>query len=168
MSSDQISAWRQARQSATSEFELSVLADSVVTKAEYSEAFHRFLTCVANGGYKVKAEWQGAMLVYTQILPADSPEVKDTSRFDALTDKCSQGTTAIIEPLYGLMVTDPSGIGYPASLASCLVRVGLAPVSYSADDVRSELMGTPGMHKSFDTSDPRLTQCLQDPANTGR
>ena len=160
----QIALWQQAQRDATSPFERGVLADGVITKQEYTKAYDAFLDCVTKAGYDVHSEWQGALLTYTLSLPANSPEVKDTSKFDAVTEKCSRGTTDIIEPLYGSMVTDPDGIGYASTMAKCLARVGLVPATYSADDVTRELFGPPGSVKSFDESDPRFLACLQDPA----
>lgn len=152
-----------AAQEATSDFERQVLEDGEITRAEYEEAVHRLVECARDRGTRVTPLEQDGL--YTYEVP-----ISETSDRDML--ECSEGTTQVVEALYGDVLRNPRNVDFEELVAECLVRSGLAPEGYDEEQYLRERSGTTnddGVQQpqfSFDVEDPRFVACESDPSSS--
>lgn len=152
-----------AQDQATSQFERDALEDGEVTRAEYEEAVSRFVVCMADRGHDVEATPQGIAFVYS---------VAGTSGVDDAFDKCSIGTTAVLEPAYVDTQRNPEGVDSNELVLACLQREQLLDESISVEFFvehnGSTTTGVNGSDSSkswdlpFDQDDPRYISCLEN------
>lgn len=148
----------QARQQATSDFQREVLADGIITKAEFDEAVQRYVTCMADKGVEVKPYDMGGGY-YGYAVGSDSND-----QFQRFSDACHEGATALIEDLYIQMLTNPSGGNIEDAVAECLVRKGLVDATFTGAELRRLSSADPrGKNMPFDTNDPEAVACRINP-----
>lgn len=119
--------FEQARSEATSQFELDVLADDVVTRAEYEEAMQRYVSCIEDMGSGVTLEESGGY--YTYMITGDA------ARYDAISDDCSRGTNEWIEALFVETLMNPDNRDYFEIIAECLVETGIVDPPFGKDEL---------------------------------
>jgi hypothetical protein len=153
---------KQAARHATSDFERTVLSDGRITRAEYDEAVHRYVACADSHGVPMTAQLEAPTHAY-YIYAVTNPSPADQT----IMDSCAKGTTALIESLYTEMVMNPRRTNIFALIASCLVRKGVAPKSYTGSELKGDLddqfVGAP-----FNPDSPgvqsRYGACIESPA----
>lgn len=148
----------QARQQATSDFQREVLADGVITKAEFDEAVQRYVKCMADKGVDATPYDMGGGY-YGYAVSSDSND-----QFQRFSDACHEGTTALIEDLYIQMLTNPSGGNIDDAIAACLIRKGLVDATFTGAELRRLYSADPrGKNMPFDTNDPEARACTINP-----
>lgn len=146
--------FRQAKELATSDFERAVLKDGKISRSEYEEAMQRFVSCVRDGGGSVELNDQNGYYIYNVS--------GDIDLYDEISDGCSQGSTAFIEPLYVDTLTNPDKIDSDEAVARCYVAAGLVREPFSAQDLR-DLMAAAGV-ESFSDAPTDSSSTPIDPA----
>lgn len=150
---------------ATSDFERDVLADGVVSRAEYDEANQRLTTCMEDVGQLIELVEQGGYYVYGTA--------SDAQALAAL-DQCQEGTTALVGGLFVDMYTNPDNIDDDEAVLACIKREGLVPEAltleeYLAGDgaTRTDESGTTSQSPwrlPFAQDDPTYDACMVNPA----
>lgn len=135
---------------ATSNFERNVLEDGEITRSEFDEAVHNYLACLRNIGIDVTAERQGDYYIYGTT---------DNDGYEASHDACAVGTTAVIEPLYVSMMSNPENGDLYTLRARCLVKSGAAPEDYTRDEFKADLKGDTQV---VDTQSEEFRTCMED------
>lgn len=161
--------FRQAKELATSDFERVVLEDGKVTRSEYEEAMQRYVSCISDSGSSVTLKEQGGYYVY-QVSG-------DIEHYDQISEICARGTTALIEPLYVDVLTNPDKLDPDEALARCYVAAGLVEAPFGAQDLR-DLMAAAGADGSVGTPiDPAAVElvnteesvrCMENPSSGGK
>ncbi|PFG41778.1 hypothetical protein ATJ88_0421 [Isoptericola jiangsuensis] len=132
--------FEQARLAATTDFERDVLADDVITEAEFREAQELLATCVREQGYEFEIEPAGG---YRQVNPEPRPTdpeaaaAYDQAAHDAY-DTCDAGTTVVVEPLYLAVRDNPENVDLNEVWAECLVREGYRDPGYDVHGLLEE------------------------------
>lgn len=114
-------AFADARAQATSDFERTVLADDIITQAEYDEAVQRFIACLHDTGRSadISAEPDPLIpgaIVYRGTVNANiPPEVRQR-----ILESCTDGTTKLIEPLSIAITVNPDNADFDELVLSCL------------------------------------------------
>ncbi|MET8528339.1 hypothetical protein [Micromonospora sp. NPDC005172] len=144
---------RRAAATATSDFEKEALSDSKVSRAEYEEAVSRFIECVRQKGVAIEKIDQFGYYIYETITAPNAL---------AAQDECNKGTKAVIEPLYVSRLTNPNKADPNQLFAACLLKHGAAPAGYSAETAKRDKSES-FANAPYDSSDPRVTQCLANP-----
>ncbi len=142
-----------AKSDISSDFERQILADGVVSRAEYEEMFSRFSACMSAAGYTVNltADTYGR---YTYSTEGKS----GVSEADA---RCAKGTINPLAALYNDFAANPSGDDPSILRVACLKRHGIVPDSYTVEQFTKEMADpsstvvTPG--------NPEVARCVTDP-----
>jgi hypothetical protein len=151
-------AAREALDRASSDFERGVLSDLNVTRAEYEEAVDRYVRCIEDAGAEVKPVDQGGYYIYAVG--------GDTGKYDAVADKCSTGTRALIEPLYLNMITNPDAEDFEDIVVACFERHGGIDETISGDDLERYLQAsTDGDPLPFEVDPDVFDSCMSNPQN---
>ncbi|MGC4108258.1 MAG: hypothetical protein QM753_18210 [Thermomicrobiales bacterium] len=163
-----------ARERATSDFERGVLADDLITHAEYAEAVDRFITCMHDAGFDVVAVpspdvpgmwWYESRIPDVSMASTPATEAYLADQNEAF-DRCSTGTTFQIESLYHAILTNPTNAD-PATLSvECMKLTGLAKDDYTTDDF-TENFAQEGGTFPFEVADARFGSCINNPNQTG-
>ena len=145
-----------AAKTAHSDFEYSVLKDGKITRAEYVEAVNRYVGCVKSHGITINVSWSYGFATYETAL-LDSTQEKAM-------DECTVGTTYNIGALYKASMTNPQR-GDPTEIrVTCMVRSGLAPPGFTAQEFIRDTQGDQaGAKLPFDSNDPRFSACMTNP-----
>lgn len=153
--------FEQARQAATSDFERDVLADDEITRAEYEEAYQRYVDCMAGKGITVSLLDQGGRY-FVSVAAEDDEAFQDEEREEG---SCVEGTTALISPLYVQILTNPNQEDEDELIVACLIDLGLADPSFTAEQWKE--LGAQGQNAQwpFDKEDRRYGACLLNPSN---
>lgn len=138
-----------AQQGAKSQFQEGVLADGVVTRAEYDEAAQRLVACGQDRGVAIQLTKVGSRYNY-------SFGQGDMAIFDA----CRADNMGDIGALYEATTLNPDRQSPEELLVSCLARVGLVDSSYTAANLTSDKEKD---SYPFDRNDQRFADCTQDP-----
>lgn len=121
--------WEDARKNASSEFEKAVLSDGEITQDEYVEAMDLYVECIEDNGSAVSLHESAGVFSY---------EIgADIAHYDAVADKCSEGTSGIIEPLYLDSTQNPNKLPWKTVIADCLVARGVANEGFTGNDLDS-------------------------------
>jgi hypothetical protein len=149
-----------------SEFEREVINRAIATgrlsQADYEEAHSRYARCIKdsgvvevyeklpNGVYEPRTDLSGA---------TDAEADAARKRYEVISDRCLDGMF-VVETLYQTQQGNPDLLVDTFEVAvRCLVKAGLAPVGYTAADlkadVRSRWTNTP-----YDVNDPQAHTCL--------
>lgn len=125
----------EARKQVTSDFERQVLSDDAITHAEYSEAMGRYFECVESYGLTVTPDEQDDGLITYGIGGSWDDDLVQTVTLD-----CATGTSAVIEPLYSVMVQNPANRPgeFDGVIAACLVTAGAVDAPYTAEDYHED------------------------------
>lgn len=143
----------EAMQQATSDFEREVLADGVVTRAEYEEAVERYVECMADVGIKVTLIDQEGYYVYS---------FAQTPGLDAADIECMRGTTLLVSGLYTDPLKNPGNDDYDEIVVACLKRAGVVDERYTATQFASDSVD----HTlPVDDEDPALSRCMANPSS---
>ncbi|MDR1450701.1 MAG: hypothetical protein LBI84_11005 [Propionibacteriaceae bacterium] len=138
-----------------------ILQDEKVTAEELAEANATYQSCLEGAGFtKVVINNDGSM----SVVPP--PAMKDDSEaYSSLIRGCCDQGWCDISALYNFVKGNPDNADFAQIMAECLVRTGLKPVGYSADDYLADShaedyqMGSPEMQKYM--------ACNADPAHAG-
>lgn len=144
----------QLRASATTDFQRDVLADGVVTRAEYEEAVQRVVSCMADAGNQLDLHEQGGYYTFGVLA---GPGV------DEQFDRC-MGETGGLVGLYVDMFTNPDNLEFQDILTQCLKREGLLPDSVTADEFWDTFLGDGPGDLPFDRENSAFTACMANPA----
>lgn len=146
--------FEEARNFADTDFEREVLADSKISRMEYQEAVDRYVNCLENAGLKVSAELQASGLYqYGITYPPGTTEASPAE------SECAQGTTGIIEPLYGSVLMNPNNEDFLQLIVECLLRNKIVDNDYTKVDLLEELENSP----VFREGDEVAAKCLFAP-----
>lgn len=154
---------RQAQQDATSDFEREVLADGVISRAEYDEAANRYNTCLKDQGIQAGLEDQFGFWV---TVVSRNVSVSDTA-LDAAIDRCRSGTIEFIEPMFYDLTRNPDRVDERELFVECAKRTGLAPASFTLEDwnAASRIDSQVDFSKlPFTDEDERFHQCMMNPS----
>lgn len=117
----------QARDHASTDFELEVLADGKVTDAEFGETFVRFADCMATEGFEVeRTDYKG---VYSGFFVSENGKDPEEA-----VRSCEKGTTEFIDLLYIGMKNNPTGDESASPEFDCLRERGIVPEDFTIDD----------------------------------
>ncbi|MFI5906502.1 hypothetical protein [Dactylosporangium sp. NPDC051541] len=145
----------QARDAASSDFERQVFKDLDISRAEYEEAVMRFVDCVKGKGVSISAVPTDGFYQYDVI---NNPAVDQ----DAIQESCAKGTKSLIEPIFVDRLRNPNKEDENGLFAKCLIRNGVAPADYNAEQARKDRVngfkGAP-----YDSTDPRVAHCNANP-----
>jgi len=140
-----------------------VLADGVVTSAEMSEMNSAFTQCLTNVGFtQVTILDSGA---YSDVSP---PALRDDSEAVARLDAQCQATTdwMRITILYHEVIGNPDHADTATIMAQCLIRVGLRPQGYTAEEYMSDLSANVFLSMNMsDEDNVKFDACNKDPAH---
>lgn len=132
----------------------SMLADGVVTDAEYAEVRSQFAACMADIGIVFTFGPYGTMS------SESSDGAPEGRAFEEAYVDCSSRTMSGIDWIYEIMQRNPENLDEPTILAACLVRVGLVPASYTAAQYTLDFEnGT----LPFSDTHPDASMCSFDP-----
>lgn len=147
-----------AYQNSKSDLQRKVLADGVITEAEMSALQDAFRACVTTYGItNVSFDVDGSM----SLKP---PTSWTQDQVNAVVSEC--GSTTIDGPdlIFNELRRNPQHADEAELMAACLVRVGLAPAGYTAQDYRTD---SPDNYP-FDSKSDKFGKCVSDPVNAGR
>jgi len=164
----------EARERATSDFELEVLADDLITHAEYAEAVDRFVSCMQEAGHDFAAvaspDVPGMWWYESRIPDAAMESTPAADAFfaeqNADFDRCSTGTTFQIEALYHEILTNPTHLDNAELIATCFAVTGLTDGTFTGDDF-TEAFTSEDNAFPFDQGDARFQSCVNNPNQTG-
>ncbi|MFV0407907.1 MAG: hypothetical protein ACK5LN_13985 [Propioniciclava sp.] len=146
---------RTAYEESRSELERQVLADGLITDAEYAELLGAFQTCIEDLGYELT--WEGDDGGFS-IPGEQSPSEQQIAECSATTDGEASG-------YYVQMRRNPENLDEAEIMVDCLIRVGVVDPSYSPEDYQQD--GLSGSGPTYlDTEEFRA--CNADPLGTGR
>jgi hypothetical protein len=149
--------WRaevlNARSQATSDFERAVLSDGQISRAEYEESVHRYVSCMKSSAVDMLA----------QLQPSGFYAYRSTDYSDAANDTCAKGTTLLVEALYVARSRNPQRRDEDDLVADCLIRRGLAPKGFSAAELK-KAQENHGQGLGFSAEDPRFAECRANPS----
>lgn len=121
-------------QNANSDFVREVLADEVITDAEYAEMKNRFSICLSDRGVTLK-----------EIAPDGSISTSVATgggNTNSIVSDCSkQSGESTIGALYTFTQANPDNIDTATAVAACLVRDGVVSPDYDAADFSIDIAG---------------------------
>ncbi|MDR1450558.1 MAG: hypothetical protein LBI84_10265 [Propionibacteriaceae bacterium] len=157
--------FREAYLSTANSLARGILADGAVSDSEMSEATAAYQSCLEGQGFTVEyLNSDGSMSFSPPLNPAGEP--LDTAEALRTQQQCA-GETAWnhISALHTFTRSNPENEDSLLLIARCLVRVGLRPEGYSADDYGSEAMS--GVFEGWLQPDApeneRFSACQKDP-----
>ncbi|MDR1264705.1 MAG: hypothetical protein LBK42_03865 [Propionibacteriaceae bacterium] len=137
------------------------LADEKISEAELIELKATYVECLENLGFtNIQIDQNGAMSV-------DPPLeiVRDPDAVKALVSQCGSQSTDwdAIDALHYQIQGNPDHIDFAVIMAQCLVRVGLKPEGYTADDYKADFSS--GVFDDY-YDNTKFVSCNDDPAHT--
>lgn len=121
----------EARDWATSDFEREVLADGEISDQEFQASRELFKTCMEEKGYGVSL---GPIDNATTSIELKDPNMTE-EQMDADWDRCSIGTTKVVEGIFSLIRENPTNEDRIQLLVDCMVRNELVPAGYTKADL---------------------------------
>lgn len=115
----------QARADATTQFEMAVLEDGAITRAEYDEAYSRLEECLSDAGVAVDIV-QDEYGLYSVGVPSSR---------EALLESCEDGSTVLVGLLYVSMTQNPANAEPLDAIAACINRHSLSRDQITASDL---------------------------------
>ncbi|MFB9955602.1 hypothetical protein [Cellulomonas denverensis] len=119
-----------AHRSATTGEQRQMLADGVVSDAEYAQVREAFAQCLAEAGYAVTWTANGGF-----TLDAGSPDVPEELVQERV-ESCDVEHRGSVDYLYEQVARNPENLDEAEIMAACLVRRDVVAPSFSADDYR--------------------------------
>lgn len=141
-----------------SDLQRKVLADGTLTAAEMGAVQDAFRTCMTAVGFSDITFNAGGGMGF------QAPKGWDDNQVQAMVSACGGPTIDGVDLLYQQLHLNPTHEDSQQLMASCLVRVGLAPAGYTAAQYTQD---SPDSYP-FSTKDPRFDKCAADPKNAGR
>ena len=142
-----------------------ILADGVITDAEYAELKQSQAACMTDAGYPTEVHEKG-LTVSSGIQLTDSAEerARGEAAMDEAMDRCSAALdVGVIVPLYGAITGNPLNEAPGQMGADCMIRHDARDGGYSAQDFLEETADIDDL--SPDNDDHQiLVGCLFDPA----
>lgn len=171
----------QARDEATTEAARAILADDVITAAEYWQAKDASIQCMRDQGLSVEATEEGGLSFEHVGSNWDTTQEETdamNARISAVSKECEgKFDIPVLEALYGAVVENPSNKDLFQAVADCLVRGGHRDEGYDKADYIEEMSSygtttnladdgstteTPGA-LAGQTPPSEITACEQDP-----
>jgi len=156
------SEFAEAYDEAESDQAREALSDGIITPEELQALKTVFVGCVQN---------QGIVVVYVNddgSMEFEAREDADGLDPDTIVTQCDASSGwGIVGPLAHFIKVNPENIDTAIIIAECLVRVGVQPKGYSAENyIRESEDGTLGniLNSDSPTRDKYLA-CFQDPAH---
>lgn len=169
----------QARNEATTEAAREILADDVITAAEYRQAQEASVECMRDQGITVKINDDGLEFELVGATEDTPQEVLDAmnAEIDAVSQECGRKFDMHLLALYREVQFNPENRDMMQAFADCLVRGGHRDEGYTKDAYIAEVSRytiTPQLQEDGteiavegDLSDqpkpPEMTACEQDP-----
>lgn len=146
--------------SARSDFVRTVLADGIITDAEYAEMTERFRSCLADQGITFDGFRQDGSFT-TSLAPGGG----DTH--EVVTGCAATSGQDVVGALHDLMTANPDNVDAAVAITTCLVDSGEVPATYTAKDYKSD---REGRFRDTEQLEPALAQaldvCMTDPFGT--
>lgn len=121
-------AFAQAYERASTDEQRAILADGVVTDAEYAQVHDAFARCLADVGYEVTFLPSGGMTI-----EGGAPDAPDSVLQD-LVGTCDDQHVGDVDYLYEQVSRNPENLDEWTIMADCLVREGVVPPSFGRAD----------------------------------
>ncbi|MBO1740408.1 hypothetical protein [Leifsonia sp. TF02-11] len=132
-----------------------------ISQSDYEAAHTRYKECMASKGIVAQERrYPNGIIHSTPPGPDDSFTIDDLAEANFA---CGVGTTAAIDQLYSVQQGNPDLLrDRNEAGAACLVREGIAPVSFSREDFAATFDGPGSDYSSlpFDVHDDRVHMCL--------
>lgn len=165
--------FEQARSETTNPLQLEILADDIITPAEYEESVQAFLGCMHDAGYDVTTERDQLMPALYQFIwnhPNATPGVEVPQSawapYDQKFDECSFEWVLPVQTLYSSTVYFPNNEDvFDANLA-CLHTDGLVPDDFDRDDIEHAAM-TGDWGEGVNPFTLEFSLCLVNPFKIG-
>lgn len=142
----------------TSDLQREVLADGRVTEQEMLALQDDFRSCLEARGFTgVAFDARGGF----ELKPPDS---LSDSEVQPLVTGCQSTTIGQVDTLFNGLQRNPGNEDEFDVMAGCLVRQGLAPADYDAEDYGRD---APADTFPFDSNDARFSACVADPLAAG-
>ncbi len=134
-----------------------ILADGVVSSAEYAEAHADVTACLADSGYSISYHDGGGFDV--QRTTGSTPD-SESERLNSRVESCEREYDSDISFLYETTTRNPDNVDTRPAVVGCLVRERLVPPGYTVRDFDADNVD---FSFPFDQFDPRGEACLTDP-----
>lgn len=145
-------------QESTTDRQRAILADEVVTDAEYAELTDAFSACMAGRGYDVT---QGSATGGFTAASTDGTEPDDVG---AVVHACERETSGMVTALADQVRRNPDHLDEFTIMAECLVRLGAVDAGYTADDYAHDMTSPGGTVLASE----KFAACNADPLNAQR
>lgn len=155
---------QQALQSATSDFERTVLKRAIdagkISESDYREANERYQQCMVSKGDNIEFTTDQSTGLMQESMSAD--DGYDSEKVTADSMECARGTNLLIRDLYERMATNPTNADEIELIVDCLKRKKIVPQSFTKQDYLTE-SAKPQGSSQLDTSSNEFAQCLANP-----
>jgi len=143
--------------------------DGVITDAELAEVKGLMGSCLEASGVEVyELNPDGSGFVRPPQVEGEDPDVV-RQRADEIMQKCETETNwPLVGSLYTQTRLNPDNVDMYTLMAQCMVRMGLAPEGYTAEDYKADFESDAfnPYNENQDTPDGRkFTACNKDPLN---
>lgn len=147
-----------AYRASTSDLQRQVLMDGWLTEEEMLAIQDDFRACAEGQGLsEVEFDAEGGFQV-------TAPEDMESGAVNRSVTQCQAATIADLDVLFRNQRRNPANEDELELMAACLVRQGLVPSDYRAEDLDRD--ATSGF-LPFDTRDVRFNECVSDPTSAG-
>lgn len=146
--------FERAYRASTSELQRQVLQDGSVSDQEMLALQDDFRSCLESRGFTGVAFDDDGGFEFR------ASDASDDTTVNAQVTACQENTIGQVDTLFYGMQRNPANEDEFALMASCLVRQGLAPADYSAEDYGRD---APAGTFPFDSGDARFAICVSDP-----
>ncbi|WP_159806695.1 hypothetical protein [Cellulomonas citrea] len=146
--------FERAYRASTSDLQRQVLRDGRVTDQEMVALQDDFRSCLESQGFTgVTFDDKGGF----QFKASDA---SDDTAVNSQVTACQDNSLGQVSTLFYSMQRNPANEDELEIMAACLVRQGLAPAGYSAEDYGRD---APAGAFPFDSGDPRFGICVSNP-----
>ncbi len=150
--------FERAYRASESDLQRKVLADGRITDQEMSALQDGFRDCLELQSF--------SEVTFTDDggFGLSAPDGWDDARVQESVTACQASTLGQVDTLYFGMQRNPAHEDEWDLMAACLVRQGLVPAGYSAEDYGRD---APAGTFPFDSGDPLFNACVADPLTAG-
>ncbi len=146
-----------------------ILRDGLISDGELSEVKNRQISCLEDLGFTVdELETDGSSAIYPSDGREESME-EVVDRTNQAKSQCESETGwYIVSYLYTGTMKNPQNQDISSLMAECLVRVGLQPVGYTAEEYMSDLgagVYVPYLEDQTTPEAKKFLACNDDPAH---
>ncbi|RMI13897.1 hypothetical protein [Cellulomonas triticagri] len=154
-------AFSQAYERASTDEQREILADGVVTDAEYAQVYDAFARCLADVGYEVTFPPSGGITIQ-----GGAPDAPDSVLQD-LVGACDDQHVGDVDYLHEQVSRNPENLDEWTIMADCLVREEVVPPSFGRADYEawftSETAGDLPYTVDARTAEVAFGACNADP-----